>query len=118
MKIAKGNGTAWARLIMVVAAGIWLTGAGKTQAARYRPRPWSSIPILTLTSRAPGPRAIETRMARFILALQANDRPAAARLLSQRMDRRRRRAVLPGKWLRRNRAQDFGIVYFLPASRL
>jgi hypothetical protein len=118
MNIAKGTGAPWARLRIAVAAALWLTVAGAAPAARYRPRPWSSIPILTLTSRAPGARAIETRMARFILALQANNREAASRLLSQRLEPARRRAFLKGTWLRRNSAQDFGIVYFLPAIRL
>src|SRR5207302_6003470 len=45
-----------------------------------RPRPGSSVPIITLTSSATIPRALETRMAQFILSLQANDRAAAARL--------------------------------------
>jgi CubicO group peptidase (beta-lactamase class C family) len=110
-------GACAALLVGLTAAAFGLAPA-RGAAPRYHPRQGASIPIVTLTSTAPGYRAIESGMARFILLLQANERAAAARLLSRRMDVGHRRAFVQGKWLTRTSAADFGIVYFLPAIRI
>jgi hypothetical protein len=85
---------------------------------RGRAREGASSPIITITSSAVGPRKVETRMAKFILSLQANDRNAGARLLSRRVSADRRRAFLKGTWLTRDSTIDFALIYFLPAIRV
>jgi predicted nucleic acid-binding Zn ribbon protein len=54
-----------------------------------------------LTSRVPEFQRAETRLARFIKALQEGDRVRAASLLSSRVPARDRAALLSGSWLRR-----------------
>src|SRR5438874_2285056 len=107
MTARKRYGVRPALLIPVILAALGAGPAACRAAARLRYRSGSSVPIVTVTSSAPGPRAIEARMAQFILALQANDRSTAGRLLSQRMDAAHRRAFLRGEWLTRGSTKDF-----------
>lgn len=102
------------------ALGVGLTATLPAWAAakRFRPREGASTPIVTLAGTAPAARAIEARMARFILSLQANDRMAAERLLSRQVSPSYRRAFRAGTWLRRDSTRDFALIYFLPAIRL
>jgi hypothetical protein len=102
----------------VVGVGLMAALPGFTAGRRFRPREGSSTPIVTLAGTAPAARAIEARMARFILSLQANDRGAAERLLSRRVSPGYRRAFRAGTWLKRGSTKDFALIYFLPAIRL
>jgi hypothetical protein len=116
----QGRRVRFAALGIIASAIIGLLAILPAWAAgtRFRPREGASTPIVTLAGTAPAARAIEARMARFILSLQANDRIAAARLLSRRVSPGYRRAFRAGKWLTRGSTRDFALIYFLPAIRL
>jgi hypothetical protein len=110
------------RLIGIAAAAVGLAGAstclGAPRAAGRLPARATAGPTIAITAATPASRKVETRLARFIIALQRDRRADAARMLARDTPEEQRRAFLRGEWLNRARANDLSRLFYLPALRL
>jgi hypothetical protein len=107
---------------IAAAAAVGLVGAcacpGAARAAGRQPARAMAGPTIAITAATPASRTVETRLARFIIALQRDRRADAARMLARDTPREQRRAFLRGEWLNRARANDLTHLFYLPALRL
>ena len=108
-------------LLLLLCAGTAAEAAPKRPAARRRrttPVVWKTRPpqLISLTTIDPAYRAAEVRLAQFIRALYAGRRAKAAELLSSKVPRAERQALIEKRWLREDptRRKDFTQVLFMP----
>jgi hypothetical protein len=108
------------RLIRIAAAAVGLAAASVCPGARAAAGPSRAPagPTIAITAATPASRTVETRLARFIIALQRGRRADAARMLARDTPGEQRRAFLRGEWLNRARANDLTRLFYLPAIRL
>jgi hypothetical protein len=77
--------------------------------------PPNAPPVVSTSAQDRDLRSAETRLARFIVAIQQGARQRAAALLSKKVPAKERSAFLNRRWLTRTgKKSDFGQMLFLP----
>jgi hypothetical protein len=116
--VPTANGVRMKQSVMLM-AGILALALPLTAGAKQVRR---AAPLISLTAPLPEDRAAEIRLMQFIKALHLNERQKAAGMLSSRVPRQERDALVKSLWLRRppatrtrlSRSTEIAQILFLP----